>query len=67
MLAESALSLSLSHSSISHFGKQGGVLTPASAMGDILTERLRRYGLFEIETRSLADWQREREKGKKGL
>ena len=67
MLAESALSLSLSHSSISHFGKQGGVLTPASAMGDVLTERLRRYGLFEIETRSLADWQREREKGKKGL
>ena len=58
MLAESALSLSIAHDSISSIGKIGGVLTPSTAMGDILTERLRRYGKFEISTQSFEDWKR---------
>ncbi|MGW0023825.1 saccharopine dehydrogenase family protein [Rhodococcus sp. NPDC003383] len=49
MLAESALSLAVGGSAL-HAG--GGVLTPAVAFGDVLTERLRAAG-FEIETRRL--------------
>ncbi|TCN57930.1 short subunit dehydrogenase-like uncharacterized protein [Rhodococcus sp. SMB37] len=49
MLSESALSLAVGGSAL-HAG--GGVLTPAVAFGDVLTERLRAAG-FEISTRRL--------------
>lgn len=49
MLGESALSLAVGGSAL-HPG--GGVLTPAVAFGDVLTERLRTAG-FEITTRRL--------------
>ena len=49
MLAESALSLALGGAAL-HAG--GGVLTPAVAFGDVLSERLRAAG-FEISARSL--------------
>jgi short subunit dehydrogenase-like uncharacterized protein len=49
MLGESALSLAVGGSAL-HAG--GGVLTPAVAFGDVLTERLRAAG-FEISTRRL--------------
>jgi short subunit dehydrogenase-like uncharacterized protein len=58
MLAESALALAISHSSLSVYGKKGGVLTPATAMGDVLTDRLRKFGRFEIETRSVDEWKK---------
>lgn len=66
MLAESALSLSIAHAQISRIGKLGGVLTPSTAMGDILTERLRRFGNFEITTTSFEEWKRAGE-GKKDV
>jgi len=49
MLAESALSLALGGAAL-HAG--GGVLTPAVAFGDVLSERLRAAG-FEISARRL--------------
>lgn len=49
MLGESALSLAVGGSAL-HAG--GGVLTPAVAFGDVLTDRLRAAG-FEITTRRL--------------
>lgn len=49
MLGESALSLALGGAAL-HAG--GGVLTPAVAFGDVLTERLRTAG-FEISARRL--------------
>jgi short subunit dehydrogenase-like uncharacterized protein len=67
MLAESALSLSIAHDQISSIGKLGGVLTPSTTMGDILAERLRRYGGFEISTSTFEDWKRAREADKKNV
>ncbi|MDX5451247.1 MAG: enoyl-ACP reductase, partial [Rhodococcus sp. (in: high G+C Gram-positive bacteria)] len=49
MLGESALSLVLGGDRL-HAG--GGVLTPATAFGDVLTDRLRAAG-FEITARRL--------------
>jgi hypothetical protein len=65
MLSEAALSLSFSHQSLPPLGQLGGVLTPVTAMGDILVERLRKYGSYEIETRSLEAWKRQRHEAKK--
>jgi len=43
--SESALSLLLSHSELTPFAKQGGVLTPMSALGDVLVKRLVKSGV----------------------
>ena len=40
MIAESALALALEHDKLPVLGKKGGVLTPMTALGDVLIERL---------------------------
>ncbi|KAJ9126396.1 hypothetical protein QFC24_002134 [Naganishia onofrii] len=66
MLVESALSLTLSHGQLSPIAQQGGVLTPAVAFGDVLVQRLKSRGEFEIETMTLEEWRKQRE-GKKNI
>jgi short subunit dehydrogenase-like uncharacterized protein len=66
MLVESALSLTLLHSELSPIAQQGGVLTPAVAFGDVLVQRLKSRGEFEIETMTLQEWREQRE-GKKNI
>jgi short subunit dehydrogenase-like uncharacterized protein len=48
MVAESALSIVKSHDSLP--GKQGGILTPATAFGQVLIDRLTHDGgmVFEV-------------------
>ena len=41
ILCESALALILDHQRLPPLGQRGGVLTPATALGDVLVERLR--------------------------
>ena len=49
MVAESALCLALDSERLSSHSAQGGVLTPAEAMGDVLIERLQKVGIrFEV-------------------
>ncbi|KAG7449869.1 NAD-P-binding protein [Guyanagaster necrorhizus] len=49
MVAEAALCL-LHQETIRPFARRGGILTPASAMGDALVERLNATGRIEIES-----------------
>ncbi|KAI0821295.1 Saccharopine dehydrogenase-domain-containing protein [Irpex lacteus] len=49
-ISESALSLHLHHSSLPSWVRQGGVLTPASAIGDVLVKRLEKSGLVQFES-----------------
>ena len=51
ILCESALALILDHQRLPPLGQRGGVLTPATAFGDVLVERLEAVG-FEFTT----DW-----------
>lgn len=55
MVAESALSLLLSHESLPELGKRGGVLTPMSALGSTLLDRLEKSGRFVFESSVLTD------------
>jgi len=50
MIAESALSIVLSYDELPPLGRQGGVLTPVSALGDVLIERLKASERFEFES-----------------
>jgi short subunit dehydrogenase-like uncharacterized protein len=53
MLAESGLALVLpppEGTSLPPLGRIGGVLTPATAMGQVLVERLRKSGKVVIES-----------------
>ncbi|KAK0459235.1 Saccharopine dehydrogenase-domain-containing protein [Desarmillaria tabescens] len=56
MVVEAALCL-LHPETIRPFARRGGVLTPASAMGDVLAERLNATGHIEIESVILKDGQ----------
>ena len=49
MIAESALSL-LNPEALPALAQKGGVLTPMTAFGDVLVERLRETGRFEFES-----------------
>jgi short subunit dehydrogenase-like uncharacterized protein len=50
-VCESALSLALNASELPGGSQRGGVLTPATAFGDLLAERLRKSGMkIEIGT-----------------
>lgn len=53
MIAESALALALDHTRLPDHGQRGGVLTSATAFGDVLVERLEKSGEFEFESRVL--------------
>ena len=50
MLAESALSILLSHSELPQWVRGGGVFTPASALGDTLVKRLEASGRMAFES-----------------
>ncbi|EGO00593.1 hypothetical protein SERLA73DRAFT_178436 [Serpula lacrymans var. lacrymans S7.3] len=50
MISESALGLLLDQNELPAHGRQGGILTPMSALGDVLLDRLRQSGRFEIES-----------------
>ncbi|KIY65015.1 hypothetical protein CYLTODRAFT_492651 [Cylindrobasidium torrendii FP15055 ss-10] len=50
MIAESALAL-LHPEQLSPFARQGGVLTPSVALGDVLVERLNKEGTIQIESK----------------
>jgi len=50
MIAECALSLVLEADHLPAFAKRGGVLTPTTALGDVLIERLQASGRITIES-----------------
>ena len=50
MIAESALTLLLSQSELPDWVHEGGVLTPASALGDVLVKRLEASGQISFES-----------------
>ena len=50
MIAECALSLVLEAEHLPAFAKRGGVLTPMTAFGDVLIERLKGSGRMTIES-----------------
>lgn len=50
MLGESALALVQDTERLPALGKMGGVLTPMTALGDVLIERLKKTGQFEFES-----------------
>lgn len=54
-ISETALTLSLEKARLSKLGQQGGVLTPATAGGEVLAERLRKYGGVKIETKDVSN------------
>ena len=53
MISEAGLSIALSHKKLPELGRRGGVLTPMSALGDVLLERLTASGKFEFESKML--------------
>lgn len=52
MLVESALAVVLQRDELSDIAKEGGVLTPALAGGDVVAERLSKYAGWDIRTES---------------
>jgi short subunit dehydrogenase-like uncharacterized protein len=50
MIAESALALLFAHELLPALARKGGVLTPVTAFGDVLVERLRESGRFDFES-----------------
>ena len=48
MISESALALVLNIEKLPALGRKGGVLTPMSALGDVLIERLKETGRFQF-------------------
>ena len=50
MIAESALSIALAYSKLPAVAKKGGVLTPASALGDILVKRFEATGRISFRS-----------------
>lgn len=50
MISEGALALLLSRDELPEAALEGGVLTPSTALGDVLVQRLRQSGRFEIES-----------------
>ncbi|KAH7912758.1 Saccharopine dehydrogenase-domain-containing protein [Hygrophoropsis aurantiaca] len=55
MVAESALCIILNGRELPPVAKSGGVLTPMSAFGDVLVERLKACGRIEIRSEILLD------------
>lgn len=53
MIAEAALCIVLHADSLPPFGRRGGVLTPTTALGDVLVERLKKAG-FGIESKIIS-------------
>nr|XP_018261104.1 uncharacterized protein I303_06825 [Kwoniella dejecticola CBS 10117]OBR83262.1 hypothetical protein I303_06825 [Kwoniella dejecticola CBS 10117] len=55
LLAESALALTLDKDKLPIPASKGGLLTPSIAMGDVLVDRLRKSGKFEISSEILGE------------
>ena len=53
MVSESALSVLLNYNELPEVAKEGGILTPASALGDVLVKRLEHSGKFTFESEVL--------------
>ncbi|KAG2153387.1 Saccharopine dehydrogenase-domain-containing protein [Suillus clintonianus] len=53
IISECALALALDGATLPQISKSGGVLTPMTAFGDILIERLRRSGRIDVESELL--------------
>lgn len=53
MISECALALALDSAILPQTGKSGGVLTPMTAFGDVLIERLRGSKHIDIESEPL--------------
>ena len=49
MIGEAALALLLERAALSAVARAGGVLTPTSALGDVLVRRLQESGRFQFE------------------
>ncbi|KAI0343620.1 NAD-P-binding protein [Trametopsis cervina] len=62
MVAESALALLLSKSELPELAQQGGILTPASALGDVLVKRLEASQLMSFESEVILGSQTENRK-----
>lgn len=50
MSVEAALAIAHDRSKLPALGKQGGVLTPASALGQVIVDRLEKTGDFKFVT-----------------
>ena len=50
MISESALTLLLARDALPELGRRGGVLTPMTAMGDALIERLEKSGRVTVQS-----------------
>lgn len=50
MISECALALALERSALPWRAQEGGVLTPATAFGDVLVRRLEATGVFQFES-----------------
>jgi short subunit dehydrogenase-like uncharacterized protein len=53
-IAECALALALQREALPPLGRAGGVLTPASALGNVLVRRLEATGRFEFASEVIA-------------
>jgi len=55
-IAECALALALDYDALPARAREGGVLTPSTAFGDVLIERLKRFDdRFKIESEIILD------------
>lgn len=54
MISECALALVLNKDSLPPFGRRGGVLTPMTAFGDVLIQRLNDCGRIKISSEVLS-------------
>ena len=54
-ISETALTLALEKQRLSTLGQEGGVLTPATIGGDVLAERLSKYGGVKIVTKDVSN------------
>ncbi|KAH7906635.1 Saccharopine dehydrogenase-domain-containing protein [Hygrophoropsis aurantiaca] len=63
MVAESALCIILNGRDLPPIAKAGGVLTPMSAFGDVLVERLKACGRIEVHSEILLDADRNNSDG----
>ena len=50
MISECALALALEREALPWRAQEGGVLTPATAFGDVLVRRLEATGVFRFES-----------------
>lgn len=57
MIAETALAIALDYDNLSPIAKQGGVLTTATLGGELMAQRLMKYGGFVIASRDVTNVQ----------